>query len=109
MEDDKAHYIFMQGAKSGACAASVLVKNGELYAANVGDCRVVLSRKGLATSLTNDHNLSREDERSRIENSVSTSNNNTISSRTRINYNLSYGFLNFYYLKNACLLIMCIK
>ncbi|KMT19915.1 hypothetical protein BVRB_1g009620 [Beta vulgaris subsp. vulgaris] len=67
LETDKG--FLSQGAKSGACAASVLVKNGELYAANVGDCRVVLSRKGLATSLTNDHNLSREDERSRIENS----------------------------------------
>lgn len=54
---------------SGACAASVLLKDGELHAANVGDCRVVLSRNGVAEPLTNDHRLCREDERSRIENS----------------------------------------
>lgn len=55
----------------GACAAGVLLKDGELHVANVGDCRVVLSRKGSAFTLTNDHRLTREDERSRIENSVS--------------------------------------
>ncbi|KDP45605.1 hypothetical protein JCGZ_17212 [Jatropha curcas] len=58
-----------QGVSSGACAASVLFKNGELYVANVGDCRVILSRKGVAETLTIDHRLSREDERLRIENS----------------------------------------
>uniref|UniRef100_A0A803PRJ0 PPM-type phosphatase domain-containing protein n=1 Tax=Cannabis sativa TaxID=3483 RepID=A0A803PRJ0_CANSA len=58
------------GVSSGACAASVLVKNGKLHVANVGDCRVVLSRKGVAHVLTNDHRLTtREDERLRIENS----------------------------------------
>lgn len=58
-----------QGVSSGACAASVLLKDGELHVANVGDCRVVLSRKGVARALTNDHRLSREDERLRIVNS----------------------------------------
>ncbi|XP_062073148.1 probable protein phosphatase 2C 2 isoform X2 [Humulus lupulus] len=59
-----------QGVSSGACAASVLLKNGNLHVANVGDCRVVLSRKGVADVLTNDHRLTtREDERLRIENS----------------------------------------
>uniref|UniRef100_A0A5B7BV90 PPM-type phosphatase domain-containing protein n=1 Tax=Davidia involucrata TaxID=16924 RepID=A0A5B7BV90_DAVIN len=58
-----------QGVSGGACAASVLLKGGELHVANVGDCRVVLSRKGVADALTNDHRLSREDERFRIENS----------------------------------------
>ena len=38
----------LQGVSSGACAASVLLKDGELHAANVGDCRVVLSRNGVA-------------------------------------------------------------
>ncbi|KAJ0085947.1 hypothetical protein Patl1_07724 [Pistacia atlantica] len=56
------------GVNSGACTASVLLKNGELHVANVGDCRVVLSRKGIANSLTMDHRLNREDERLRIEN-----------------------------------------
>uniref|UniRef100_A0A5B7BWQ8 PPM-type phosphatase domain-containing protein n=1 Tax=Davidia involucrata TaxID=16924 RepID=A0A5B7BWQ8_DAVIN len=58
-----------QGVSGGACAASVVLKGGELHVANVGDCRVVLSRKGVADALTNDHRLSREDERFRIENS----------------------------------------
>lgn len=62
---------YLQGVGSGACAASVLLKAGELHVANVGDCRVVLSRNGVADSLTIDHRLSREDERLRIENSVS--------------------------------------
>lgn len=57
-----------QGVTSGACTASVLLKDSELHVANAGDCRVVLSRNGVADSLTKDHRLSREDERSRIEN-----------------------------------------
>ncbi|KAK9995154.1 hypothetical protein SO802_024857 [Lithocarpus litseifolius] len=57
-----------QGVSSGACTSSVLLKDGELHVANVGDCRVVLSRKGVAKALTNDHRLTREDERLRIEN-----------------------------------------
>ncbi|EEF36866.1 probable protein phosphatase 2C 74 [Ricinus communis] len=58
-----------QGVSSGACAASVLLRDGELHVANVGDCRVVLSRKGVADTLTIDHRVSREDERLRIQNS----------------------------------------
>ncbi|XWS21960.1 hypothetical protein CRYUN_Cryun30bG0102900 [Craigia yunnanensis] len=58
-----------QGVSSGACASTVLLKDGELHVANVGDCRVVLSRKGVAAAMTNDHRLSREDERLRIESS----------------------------------------
>ncbi|KAI5668931.1 hypothetical protein M9H77_18784 [Catharanthus roseus] len=59
-----------QGVGGGACAASVLVKDGEMHVANAGDCRVVLSRNGVAAALTNDHRLSsREDERARIHNS----------------------------------------
>ncbi|KAF8025452.1 hypothetical protein BT93_F2324 [Corymbia citriodora subsp. variegata] len=58
-----------QGVASGACAASVLLKDGHLHVANVGDCRVVLCRKGVADALTRDHQVSREDERLRIENS----------------------------------------
>ncbi|CAN1295007.1 Probable protein phosphatase 2C 77 [Linum perenne] len=61
-----------QGIRSGACAASVVLKNGELHIGNVGDCRVVLSRNGVATPLTVDHRLNcRDDERLRIQNSVS--------------------------------------
>lgn len=56
---------------SGACAASVVLKDGALHVANLGDCRVVLSNKGVAHVLTKDHRLSSEDERLRIENTVS--------------------------------------
>ncbi|XP_058090056.1 probable protein phosphatase 2C 74 [Magnolia sinica] len=52
---------------SGACVATVILKDGELNVANVGDCRVILSRKGIAEALTNDHSAGREDERLRIE------------------------------------------
>lgn len=64
-------YVDLQGVSSGACAASVLLKDGVLHAANVGDCRVVLSRNGVVNPLTNDHRLSRQEERLRIEDSVS--------------------------------------
>ncbi|PRQ22522.1 putative protein-serine/threonine phosphatase [Rosa chinensis] len=57
-----------QGVSSGACAASVVLKDGVLHVANLGDCRVVLSNKGVAHVLTKDHRLSSEDERLRIEN-----------------------------------------
>ncbi|KAF2297056.1 hypothetical protein GH714_016177 [Hevea brasiliensis] len=66
------YFVFdlrLQGVSSGACVASALLKDGELHVANVGDCRVVLSRKGVADTLTVDHRLSREDEKLRIENS----------------------------------------
>lgn len=56
---------------SGACAATVLLKDGELHVANVGDCRVVMSRKGVANALTTDHRPGTEDEKNRIESSVS--------------------------------------
>ncbi|TKW07120.1 hypothetical protein SEVIR_7G286900v4 [Setaria viridis] len=59
-----------QGVRGGACAATALVKDGDLYVANVGDCRAVLgSRGGAATALTSDHTAGREDERRRIESS----------------------------------------
>jgi protein phosphatase 1L len=63
--------LAMQGTRGGACAATALVKDGELYVANVGDCRAVLgTRDGIATALTSDHTPGREDERLRIESSV---------------------------------------
>ncbi|KAK1323560.1 putative protein phosphatase 2C 2 [Acorus calamus] len=58
-----------QCVSSGTCVATVLLKGGELLIANAGDCRVVLSRNGVAEALTNDHRPGREDERSRIEDS----------------------------------------
>ncbi|RLN28456.1 putative protein phosphatase 2C 77 [Panicum miliaceum] len=59
-----------QGVRGGACAATALVKDGDLYVANVGDCRAVLgSGGGVATALTSDHTAGREDGRRRIESS----------------------------------------
>ena len=39
-----------------------------IYASNVGDCRAVLCRGGVAIDLTSDHRFSRTDERTRIIN-----------------------------------------
>ncbi|KAJ0972882.1 hypothetical protein J5N97_020841 [Dioscorea zingiberensis] len=58
-----------KGVSSGACVATVMFKDGEMHVANVGDCRVVMSKKGVANALTSDHRPGREDERIRIENS----------------------------------------
>jgi serine/threonine protein phosphatase PrpC len=46
------------------------VIDGDLYVANLGDCRAVISRHGAAAALTSDHTPARDDERSRIESSV---------------------------------------
>ncbi|EHA8589160.1 putative protein phosphatase 2C 74 [Cocos nucifera] len=61
--------LLSQGVSSGACVATVLLKDGKLHVANAGDCRVVMSRKGVANVLTRDHHPGREDERVRIESS----------------------------------------
>ncbi|CAL4903801.1 unnamed protein product [Urochloa decumbens] len=59
-----------QGVRGGACAVTAVVKDGDLYVANVGDCRAVLGSRGaVATALTSDHTAGREDERRRIESS----------------------------------------
>ncbi|CAA2980116.1 probable phosphatase 2C 2, partial [Olea europaea subsp. europaea] len=58
------------GENGGAFAAGVLLKNRELYTTDVGDSKAVLSMKGNAITLTNNHHLTtREDELARIENS----------------------------------------
>uniref|UniRef100_A0A7N0TXM0 protein-serine/threonine phosphatase n=1 Tax=Kalanchoe fedtschenkoi TaxID=63787 RepID=A0A7N0TXM0_KALFE len=51
----------------GSCCVTAAFKNGNLAVSNVGDCRVVMSRGGVAEALTTDHKASREDERDRIE------------------------------------------
>ncbi|XP_024992101.1 probable protein phosphatase 2C 14 [Cynara cardunculus var. scolymus] len=56
-----------QGLGSGTCCVTALIKGKELVVSNLGDCRAVLSRKGKADMLTNDHRASHEDERKRIE------------------------------------------
>ncbi|KAE8694844.1 putative protein phosphatase 2C 30 [Hibiscus syriacus] len=51
----------------GTCCVTGLVRKGDLFVSNAGDCRAVLSRNGVAEALTSDHQPSRKDERDRIE------------------------------------------
>ncbi|KAI8540116.1 hypothetical protein RHMOL_Rhmol09G0236900 [Rhododendron molle] len=60
-----------EGASGGACCVTALIREGDLVVSNAGDCRAVLSRGGVADALTVDHRPCREDERDRIENTVS--------------------------------------
>jgi serine/threonine protein phosphatase PrpC len=50
----------------GCTASVVLVTPTEIYIANVGDSRVVLSKEHTAIELTRDHKPSLEDEKERI-------------------------------------------
>ncbi|XP_073130089.1 probable protein phosphatase 2C 14 [Henckelia pumila] len=56
-----------QGFGSGACCVTALIQGQELLVSNLGDCRAVLSRSGIAEGLTTDHCPAREDEQQRIE------------------------------------------
>ncbi|XP_021715258.1 probable protein phosphatase 2C 2 [Chenopodium quinoa] len=54
-------------SNGGACCVTALIQEGNLMVSNVGDCRAVISRGGLAEALTTDQSPSREDEKTRIE------------------------------------------
>lgn len=54
------------GTRDGTTAACVWIHGNTLYAANVGDSRVVLCRNGVAVPLTRDHKPCDEDEKKRI-------------------------------------------
>lgn len=56
-----------QGFGSGTCCVTALIQGQELLVSNLGDCRAVLSRNGIAEGLTRDHCPTREDEQRRIE------------------------------------------
>ncbi|WCJ19914.1 Protein phosphatase 2C family protein [Euphorbia peplus] len=56
-----------QNVSGGACCATALIHKGNLVVSNAGDCRIVMSRGGVAEALTNDHRPSRLDEKERIE------------------------------------------
>lgn len=60
----------MQGLASGACCVTALIEGQEVIVSNLGDCRAVLCRGGIAEALTKDHRVEEEDERKRIENKV---------------------------------------
>eukprot|EP00750_Incisomonas_marina_P000377 INCI10282.1.p1 GENE.INCI10282.1~~INCI10282.1.p1 ORF type:complete len:788 (+),score=122.55 INCI10282.1:542-2905(+) len=54
--------------QSGAVATFVLVRDGKLLVASVGDCRAVLSTlDGFAIALTHDHTMENSTERARVE------------------------------------------
>ncbi|KAF2307056.1 hypothetical protein GH714_024587 [Hevea brasiliensis] len=57
-----------QGIVSGVCCVTALIEGQELVVSNLGDCRAVLCRGGVAEALTKDHRAEQEDERKRIEN-----------------------------------------
>ncbi|XP_022132306.1 probable protein phosphatase 2C 14 isoform X2 [Momordica charantia] len=56
------------GLGSGVCCVTVLIQGEEVIVSNLGDCRAVLSRGGVAEAITKDHRVEHEDERKRIEN-----------------------------------------
>lgn len=60
----------MQGLGSGTCCVTALIEGQEVVISNLGDCRAVLCRGGVAEALTLDHTAEQEDERKRIENEV---------------------------------------
>lgn len=57
----------IQGLSSGTCCITVLIEGQEAVVSNLGDCRAVLSRGGVAKALTNDHRAGQVVERQRIE------------------------------------------
>lgn len=60
-----------QGVSSGSCCVTVLIEGTEMVVSNIGDCRAVLCRGGVAQALTKDHRVEMEEERKRIEDKVS--------------------------------------
>ncbi|KAL3649810.1 hypothetical protein CASFOL_006213 [Castilleja foliolosa] len=56
-----------QGMGSGVCCLTALIEGREMIVSNLGDCRAVLCRDGIAEAITTDHTPGREDERRRIE------------------------------------------
>lgn len=56
-----------ESQQSGCTALSVLVAGGELFVANVGDCRAVLCRNGQALQLSKDQTAADATERARVE------------------------------------------
>ncbi|KAL7107632.1 hypothetical protein ACP275_06G067000 [Erythranthe tilingii] len=58
-----------QDIQGGTCCVTALIHKGDLVVSNAGDCRAVMSRKGVAEVITVDHRPSLVDERERIEKS----------------------------------------
>ncbi|KAJ8438731.1 hypothetical protein Cgig2_013777 [Carnegiea gigantea] len=60
-------FLRSENAVGGTCCATALIQQGKLIVSNVGDCRAVISRGGVAEAVTIDHTPVREDEKIRIE------------------------------------------
>lgn len=56
-----------QEMRDGTTAVAAYIRGGKLWVANVGDSRAVLSRKGVAKALSEDHRPNIESEQHRIE------------------------------------------
>ncbi|KAF6137170.1 hypothetical protein GIB67_030934 [Kingdonia uniflora] len=57
-----------QGLSSGTCCVTCLIQEKNIVVSNLGDCRAVINRDGLAQAVTKDHKAAELDERKRIEN-----------------------------------------
>ena len=57
---------------SGVVVCVVLIRNGFVYVANVGDCRAILCRDSRALQLTVDHTVQDPKERGRVKDLIST-------------------------------------
>lgn len=62
-----AAFLNEKDVKGGSCCVTALVSDGNLVVSNAGDCRAVMSVRGVAEALSSDHRPSRDDERKRIE------------------------------------------
>jgi serine/threonine protein phosphatase PrpC len=66
-EDDDVDDDAGQLTESGSTAVTVLLAGKDLYCANAGDSRAVISRKGVAVGLSDDHKPFHDVEKARIE------------------------------------------
>uniref|UniRef100_A0A803L0V0 protein-serine/threonine phosphatase n=1 Tax=Chenopodium quinoa TaxID=63459 RepID=A0A803L0V0_CHEQI len=56
-----------QEVSSGSCCVTALIEGSKMVVSNLGECRAVLCRGGVAEALTKDHRAGMEEERKRIE------------------------------------------
>lgn len=66
-EDSNSEDIDFPLLTSGVVVCLVLVHEGTIFTANVGDCRAVLCRSNGAVQLTNDHNIHDPVEKERVK------------------------------------------
>ncbi|KAE8726778.1 putative protein phosphatase 2C 30 [Hibiscus syriacus] len=59
--------VLKEDLSGGTCCVTAMIRKGNLFVSNAGDCRAILSRNGVAEALTSDHHPSRQDERDKIE------------------------------------------